>query len=425
MVLFFAVIGNAIFTFVLDGYGEKKLNLVIHTHKVLTESERLLGAMTNAETGQRGYILTRNSDYLESYHIGILDSKKHLSHLFTLTSDNPKQQNRLQNISALMAKKFSELQKTISLSQENTKDSLQEMSDVVNSNIGKKFMDAIRIEILSFKNDELLLLEHRKGDFKENRAYITMMMLFEIMFFVFMSIITGLFIKSKLFRPIEMLIAGTAKMEKGERQHISDILPNDEMGYLLSRFYQMSRSVHAKTQALSYDASHDPMTGLRNRGKFETELAESMASLSNQEKLAVLFIDLNKFKDQNDSLGHDVGDAILVETAKRLKNSIRSNDAAYRIGGDEFIVIIKEITSNSDVHLVIENMLQKFSLPFIFKGHTITISPSIGIAISPDDSSDSNEILKLSDVAMYAAKQDNNTDYKFFDSTMLNRKSDK
>ncbi|MEH6347289.1 MAG: diguanylate cyclase [Bermanella sp.] len=299
------------------------------------------------------------------------------------------------------------------------------MTKLVNNNSGKQFMDAIRLEIQSFKNSELLLLEHRKGDFKENRAYITMMMLFEIMFFIFMSIITGIFIKSKLFRPIELLIIGTAKMEKGEKQHISDILPNDEMGYLLSRFYQMSKSVHAKTEALSYDATHDPMTGLRNRGRFEIELSESLASLNNQEKLAVLFIDLNKFKDQNDSLGHDVGDAILVETAKRLENSIRSNDAAYRIGGDEFIIIIKEITSTSDVNLVIENVLQKFSLPFIFKGHTITISPSIGIAISPDDSSDSNEILKLSDIAMYAAKQDDNTDYKFFDSAMLNRKSDK
>ncbi|MEH6347288.1 MAG: CHASE3 domain-containing protein [Bermanella sp.] len=111
MVLFFAVIANAIFTFVLDGYGEKKLNLVIHTHEVLTESERLLGAMTNAETGQRGYILTKSSDYLEPYHIGISDSKKHLSHLFNLTSDNQNQQNRLEKINVLMTKKFSELKK--------------------------------------------------------------------------------------------------------------------------------------------------------------------------------------------------------------------------------------------------------------------------------------------------------------------------
>ncbi len=91
-------------------------------------------------------------------------------------------------------------------------------------------------------------------------------------------------------------------------------------------------------------------------------------------------------------------------------------------GGDKFIVIIKD-NNHYRCESVIENILQKFSLPFIFKGHTITISPSIGI--SPDDSSDSNEILKLSDIAMYAAKQDDNTDYKFFDSAMLNRKSDK
>ncbi|MDM8564737.1 diguanylate cyclase [Candidatus Halobeggiatoa sp. HSG11] len=415
-VLFLAAIGNTIFTFILDSYGEEKLTWVLHTHEVLTESERLLGAMTDAETGQRGYLLTQDSEYLEPYHIGVSKSKNHLNTLLRLTLDNKNQQKRLKNINALIKKKFDELAHTIDLTQQNTEDSLLKAAAIVKNNTGKKYMDTIRLEIFSFKNEELLLLEQRKGEFKESRAYIAAMVGFELLFFIFMSIFTGVFIKNKLYQPLEMLINGTDKMEKGEKQDISDILPNDEMGYLLSRFYRMSETVRAKTKALSYEASHDALTGLKNRAGLEAEIDESIRALNENQKLAVLFIDLNKFKKLNDSLGHDVGDAVLEETSKRLKNSIRNDDAVYRLGGDEFVVIIKNLTQVTHANLVVENILKTFSKPFVFQDHTITISLSIGISISPDNSSDSNKILKLSDMAMYAAKRDDSVNYKFFDT---------
>lgn len=423
--LFFAAIGNAVLTFVLDGYGEERLNWVVHTHEVLTESGQFLSAMTDAETGQRGYLLTRDSEYLEPYHIGTSESKQHLETLLRLTSDNSKQQQRLKTIELLMAKKFEELYLTINLTQKNTVDSLSEATSIIKKASGKTFMDSIRLELIAFNNHERLLLEQRKGEFKEYRAYITAVVGFEVIFFIFMSIITGLFIRNKLYQPLGMLMAGTAKMEKGEKQNIADMLPNDEMGYLLSRFFRMSEVVHTKTEALNYEASHDALTGLKNRAKLESELPESILELDDEQKLAVLFIDLNKFKQQNDVLGHDAGDAILVETAKRLKNSLRSNDGVYRLGGDEFVVVIENIRNANNAKLVVENMLENFSEPFVFQGNTITISLSIGIAMSPDQSEDSNKLIKLSDIAMYASKRDKTSSYTFFDNSMLNRESDK
>jgi diguanylate cyclase (GGDEF)-like protein len=208
-------------------------------------------------------------------------------------------------------------------------------------------------------------------------------------------------------------------MEKGEKQEISDLIPNDEMGYLLSRFYRMSETVHTKAEVLSYEASHDSLTGLKNRAGLKRELDEAITELSDDEKIGVLFADLNSFKQLNDSLGHDVGDAILVETANRLNTSVRLYDTVYRLGGDEFVVVIRGIKRLSQAKLVVEKMLKNFEEPFAFQNHTINISLSIGVAISPDHSSDSDKLLSLADVAMYEAKRAGSAGYRLFEESMI------
>ncbi len=140
--------------------------------------------------------------------------------------------------------------------------------------------------------------------------------------------------------------------------------------------------------------------------------------------MTILFIDLNGFKQLNDMLGHDAGDEILKETANRLKESVRSEDVVFRIGGDEFVVILKNITQASDARIVVTSILERFTTPFMFQGKPLEISLSIGIATSPDDSKNSEEILKFADIAMYSAKRDTSTNYRFFDNTMLKRESD-
>ena len=420
--LFSASIGNTIFAFLLEDYGEKKLKWVIHTHEVIIESKKLLSTITDAETGQRGFLLTGNTNYLEPYDYGVLSARKHLDELLKLTSDNPDQQKRLNDINESMQKKFEELNFTVELMRKgNNKEALK----VVNQDSGKKYMDDIRIKLMAFKNEERILLEKRNGDYRESKAQIATLVVIEILFFIFMGFIIAFFIKGNLFDPLKLLLLNTSKMERGERQEVSDLLPKDEMGYLLSRFYQMSEKVLEKTELLAYSAKHDELTGLKNRAGLYDEINDSVISLKNLDtKMAVIFIDLNKFKQLNDSLGHEAGDLILKETALRLEESVRSEDAVFRHGGDEFIVVIKNVKDASQVENIVTNILNRFKPPVMFRGNSIDILLSIGIAISPDDTINGDEIIKFSDIAMYEAKRDKNINYKFFNRSMLKRESD-
>ncbi|QUS61468.1 GGDEF domain-containing protein [Synechocystis sp. PCC 7339] len=125
-----------------------------------------------------------------------------------------------------------------------------------------------------------------------------------------------------------------------------------------------------------------------------------------------------------DTLGHDARDMVVKETANRLQQAVRSDDALFRIGGDEFILIIQNLENSLKVEDIIFNILKIFKRPVIIQGQSIEILLSNGIAIAPDDSEKDDEILKFSDIAMYEAKQDENTEFKFFDRSMLKRWSD-
>lgn len=422
--LFLTAIGNALFTFQLEKHGEEKLKWVNHTHTVIIKTEAFLSSVQDTETGQRGFLLTGDSNYLEPYYAGLIEAKKHISDLKNLTSDNPKQQKRLDIIQESMDLKFDELALTIKLTQENNNHNTKAL-EIVKQNNGKRYMDQVRSNIKELINEEMILLEQRKGDFRAHRAKITTIIIAEIMFFIFLAIITISFLNKNLFHPLRLLLTNTHKMEDGEKIDITDITSNDEMGYLLSSFLRMNEKVHSRTERLDYKAHHDELTGLKNRTSMYNEIEDVIGHLQEfNTKFAVMFIDLNKFKQLNDTLGHDAGDMMLKETATRLKDTVRSNDIVFRLGGDEFLVLVKDVKDHSEVENVLFNILEACKSPVMIQDQPIEISLSIGVAISPDDTKSSDEILKFSDIAMYEAKQDKEVDYKFFDKSMLKRSSD-
>lgn len=420
--LFLSAILNSIFTFLLEDYTEEKLKWVNHTHEVIAVTERLLGAMKDTETGQRGYLLTSSASYLEPYHNGLIVAKRSFVKLKKITSDNPEQQTLLVSIEKLMGLKFEELAETIELVQRGSKSKAIEL---VKQDKGKLFMDKIRKHFNSLNNAELILLEQRKGDFRESRAQITTLVFVEIMFFIALAIITLMFLRRSFFLPLELLLSSTKKVKEGNKLEVSDVVEKDEMGHLLSTFYDMSEKIFQREEVLDYKAHHDELTGLKNRITISKEIEESISELQKVgSKLAVLFLDLNLFKQVNDTLGHDVGDLILKETADRLKSSVRSNDTVFRVGGDEFLILAKDIKKITDVHDIVGKILNAFKEPAMIQGKAMDISISIGAAVSPDDTINGNEILKFSDIAMYAAKRDKDTDFKMFDKSMLKRTSD-
>jgi len=419
--LFLTAIGNALLTFQLEEYLEAKLAWVSHTNEVLLESQALLGHIKDAETGQRGFLLTQDNSYLEPYHTGVKAANEDLSNLERLTTDNPEQQERLEEIKNNMDLKFDELRTTIELAEPDHAKALQ----VVRKNHGKKYMDELRILLEHFDSAELVLLEQRKGDFRENRGMITTLVITEIMFFIFLAFLTVSFLNRNLFLPMSILLKSTKMMEENQKVEIADITPNDEMGYLISSFMVMQEKVFQRTKSLDHKAHHDELTGLQNRSNVYTKIDNAVKD--SQElgaKTGVFFIDLNKFKPLNDTLGHDVGDAVLVETAKRLTHSLRDKDQVFRIGGDEFLVLIVGVSTTDALENIAANILNVFKPSFSFQGHSIDISLSIGIAIAPDHADQSNELVKLADVAMYSAKVDQEKNYAFFTQQMLKRSSD-
>lgn len=165
-------------------------------------------------------------------------------------------------------------------------------------------------------------------------------------------------------------------------------------------------------------AHFDELTGLPNRTLLTDRIAHAISmSQRSGESLALMFLDLDHFKNVNDSLGHLVGDQLLIQLAERLKANVRSEDTVARLGGDEFIMLLCNSDVNGATH-VAEKMLATIAMPFIVDQYQLTTTPSIGIAMYPTDGADMDELFKSADAAMYRAKQSGRNAYRFFTPEM-------
>lgn len=187
------------------------------------------------------------------------------------------------------------------------------------------------------------------------------------------------------------------------------------------RFVVLSRDItdrKAAEERIKYLANFDVLTGLPNRTQLEDHLkyAMSMAKRSNAH-LAIMFLDLDRFKEVNDTLGHSVGDSILVELAKRLRAALREEDSIARLGGDEFIVMLPGVDELGAVK-VAEKLQGVIKQPCAVGAHELSLTASIGIALYPDDGVDLETLSKNADSAMYRAKQDGRSTYRFFTQEM-------
>jgi diguanylate cyclase (GGDEF)-like protein len=159
-------------------------------------------------------------------------------------------------------------------------------------------------------------------------------------------------------------------------------------------------------------ANHDPLTGLPNRALFHEKLKEAIEwANQNDRVIALLFIDLDGFKQVNDTLGHSVGDQLLKSVAKRLVSCLRASDTVARLGGDEFTVILPGSLRLPEVERVAAKVLQTLAQPFAFGGHPVSVSGSIGISLYPDPCNTLEDLIEQADAAMYRAKQSGKNQY--------------
>jgi diguanylate cyclase (GGDEF)-like protein/PAS domain S-box-containing protein len=175
----------------------------------------------------------------------------------------------------------------------------------------------------------------------------------------------------------------------------------------------------AVEQEMRHLASHDTLTGLPNRSLLTDRLSQSIHHARRSGKsVAVLFIDLDRFKNINDSLGHDVGDMVIIEAARRLSMSVRAGDTVARLGGDEFVVILNDVSRRDDVAAISNKILDAIAEPMLLRGHELYLSGSVGISMYADDGDDSATLLKNADTAMYQAKQAGKGRHKFYVDAM-------
>ncbi|PCI57826.1 MAG: GGDEF domain-containing protein [Gammaproteobacteria bacterium] len=176
---------------------------------------------------------------------------------------------------------------------------------------------------------------------------------------------------------------------------------------------------HQASEFIKMHAYYDTLTQLPNRFLALDRLSQMLNEAErNNEKTAVLFLDLDDFKKVNDSLGHEVGDKLLIESAIRLKNIVRKDDTVGRLGGDEFIIILRSLTYDHNALFVAENLLRSFRNPFKIDGRELILTLSIGIAMFPENGKNSSELLRNADTAMYKAKSLGRNTYSFFTKEM-------
>ncbi len=169
-------------------------------------------------------------------------------------------------------------------------------------------------------------------------------------------------------------------------------------------------------------ANYDVLTGLINRTMLIERLKTSILyARRHSTSLAVVFIDLDRFKPINDTFGHEAGDIVIVENGKRIQKQIRENDAVSRLGGDEFVVVLEEVHGIADVNRLIGNILEVIEQPIYLGAQSVSVSASAGIAMYPDDAMDAESLLRNADVAMYSAKESGKNRFQHFTSAMNDR----
>jgi len=400
--------------------ASRQLLWVEHTHEVIIASEALLGQIRDAETGQRGYLLTGEPEYLEPYHSGLGATKQHFRVLKSLTLDNPAQQETLRQLAELVDQKFAELSKTIKYaSAGDTHSALQ----LVNKGIGKKLMDQIRVLFGKFLSVEKKLLIQRESAYQHSQQQLELLFIAEAGGAITIILLVSLYVQRKLFRPLIALAREASRSEFEERKFETVTRSSDEIGILARALTSMHRTITKRTAELEliseelrqdrdsvlHASAIDPLTGLYNRRKFK-EIIDRELRRARREGcyLDLTMLDIDFFKSVNDTYGHVKGDEILKEVAQCfLKMAQRPNDFVFRVGGEEFIFL----TSRQDGRWAasfaekLRANIEELRLPNQGSSVSKFVTVSAGVvSVTPNFEDTIDDLLRVADRRLYTAK---------------------
>ena len=272
----------------------------------------------------------------------------------------------------------------------------------------------------------------------QQRSYYRDILLLVIAFSFFLAAFLSTTAQRLITQPLNTMVRHVRELSRSkDYKKRLNLKLNDELGTLAQGFNHMINVVEEREQALQnqssnlqaivderteqlyHKAHYDSLTLLPNRYLLSDRLEHAiLAAKRNNDGLAVLFMDLDRFKIINDSLGHDVGDELLKAVAKRLENIGRDIDTVARLGGDEFIYLAESIAKPEGAARIAEKIHQAFEAPFTLNQHVLHVSTSIGICIYPNDGTESSQLLKNADVSMYHAKEKGPGHYSFYHGDM-------
>jgi len=262
-----------------------------------------------------------------------------------------------------------------------------------------------------------------------SRALAAIVAISTIAAILFMAVLLFVMLKSMIIRPIQKLGGATHEISRGNLNVSVAISRDDEIGDLATAFGHMSASLRNSAQQIEHMAYFDTLTGLPNRNNFSEMVDRAIAENAvAKNPMAVLFIDLDDFKNVNDNLGHDAGDMLLRDVAMRLSGCVRRNgnqiqtgrpdDMIARLGGDEFVMLLTRVANATDAAAVARRLVKAVSAPFEFNGYSFHLGVSIGIATFPSDGETAEVLMRNADVAMYHCKKAGKNSFQFFSEAM-------
>ncbi|GHT90219.1 hypothetical protein FACS1894101_2460 [Betaproteobacteria bacterium] len=273
-----------------------------------------------------------------------------------------------------------------------------------------------RVRIADFSNERFFILglSEPLRNIRQESSLLAGNIWRIVLSFSCLALLIAWGVSQAVLQPLARILTSVRRFAAGDS---GENLPlptgrQDEVGLLARGVEEMQNQIRAQVTALEENhhammhmAHHDALTGLPNRLTFFTLLENAIAQARRQgRKLAVLFVDLDRFKVINDQYGHQAGDELLLAVARRLRSGVRASDTAARLSGDEFVVLLNPIHSDEEACLVTEKLLQRFNQPVELEEVTLPIHASIGISLFPDHGQTPQVLLEAADVAMYASK---------------------
>jgi|GEM_PF-1697182 len=268
-----------------------------------------------------------------------------------------------------------------------------------------------------FQNESLVLAKQNKT----LSSYQNSVVLIFVTFVIGIIMVLYLFSNNKklliLRRTLEQRVESRTKELKDSNSHlISEVQERKKTELELMQSQLAAEQAHKKIQ---YQANFDPLTQLANRTLFLERFKQaSVRADRNNTFVALLFLDLDRFKHINDTLGHSIGDKLLQEASSRIQIVLRASDTAARFGGDEFAIVLSDIEELKTVDLIVSRILKSLACPFRLCGNDAFVSASIGITVYPTDGADTETLLRKADSAMYKAKDAGRNNYQFFTQQM-------